>query len=325
MNAGDLCTCGSCAECLWYRNNAELGGDPVPIGEVVDFRHGVANAITILRAQVADENPVIEFSADASGRYRVEFDYHSRAVSLLKAVVPSQMRSWLPESSCWEISPEWLGPLASKFRNAGFPVAGLDETNLAHWFSWCSVAMPTSPDGNRAYTKGMCKVCTAAPHRSGGSECEDCHGQRLTGQHRIIETLVDSGLAEWPEARPAGRGAWRTRAPLELDRDETEVVKHDYTETADAAIIAGRDRSQGKCPICARKPRGSAVVHVSCRNRLLHALSERSFLKSRNAAFQKGLCTVCLNRPHRPSFVTCRNCADLIDVCHQREDKSNGQ
>lgn len=316
------CSCGVCAECQWWQRNTELGGDPVPIGEVVDLRHGLANAIALLQAAAVEDQPLIAFSKSADGRYRVEFDYDARAVALLKATVPAAMRRWIEDEKhdekYWAVSAEWTGPLASKLRNAGFDVVGLDENNIADWFSCFSVATPTSGDGHRAYVKGMCKTCTTTPYRPGGVECEECFRQRLIDQYRIIATLAGEGLAPLPEAEPAIGKARTTRAALPIDRGEIEIVKRDFAAEVDFAILARRDQSvvRPPCPICGRRPAKGAVVHVGCRTRLLHALSGRPFLKSRNKAFQAGLCTVCMTRPHRPpGRITCAHCAELIDVC----------
>lgn len=319
------CSCGACAECQWWQRNAELGGDPVPIGDVVDLRHGLANAIALLVARVVEGQPVIAFSKAADGRYRVQFDYDTRAVALLKATVPAPMRRWISEEKrdkkYWAISAEWTGPLASKLRNAGYEIAGLDQDTIADWFPWLSVATPTSEDGHRAYVKGMCKTCTTTPHRPGGVECEDCFTRRLTDQYHVIATLAGEGFAPWPEAEPATGKARTTRAPLVIDHGEIEITKRDFAAEVDVAILARRDQSVAKppCPICGRRPAKGAVVHVGCRTRLLHALSDRPFLRTRNEAFQAGLCTVCMTRPHRlPGRVTCAHCAELIDVCQRK-------
>jgi hypothetical protein len=318
------CSCGVCAECQWWQRNAELGGDPVPIGEIIDLRHGLANAIALLSARVVEEQPLIAFSKAADGRYRVEFDYDTRAVALLKATVPGSMRRWVVDEKndekYWAISPEWTGPLASKLRNAGFEIAGLDEDNIADWFSCFLVATPTSEDGHRAYVKGMCKTCTTAPHRPGGVECDGCFRQRLIDQHRVVSILADKGLAPWPEVEPATGKARTTRAPLPIDRSEIEIINRDFTVEVDFAILAHRDQSvvRPPCPICGRRPAKGAVVHVGCRTRLLHACNDRPFLKARSKAFQAGLCTVCMTRPHRlPGRIACAHCAELIADVYQ--------
>ena len=319
------CSCGVCAECEWWQRNGELGGDPVPIGEVVDLRHGLANAIALLAARVIEDQPVIAFGKAADGRYRVEFDYDNRAVALLKATVPAPIRRWVKDEKrdekYWAVSPEWTGPLASKLRNAGFEIFGLDEDNIADWFGCFSVATPANEEGHRAYRKGICTTCTTAPHRPGGVECDGCFRQRLIDQHRVIATLAGEGLAPWPEADSAIGKAHTTRAPLAIDHGEIEITKRDFAAEVDIAILARRDQSVAKppCPICGRRPAKGAVVHVGCRTRLLHALSGRPFLRTRNKAFQAGLCTVCMTRPHRPpGRITCAHCAELIDVCQQK-------
>ena len=134
----ETCSCGTCAECQWWQRNSELGGDPAPIGESVDHRHGLANAITLLPATVVEDRPVITFGKEATGRYRVQFDYQAQAVDLLKATVPGSMRRWNPEGKQWEISADWTGPLAFALRNAGFDITGLDEDNITDWFGWFS-------------------------------------------------------------------------------------------------------------------------------------------------------------------------------------------
>ncbi len=228
-----LCSCGAelypdnptdrCRECSWWQRNAELGGDPVPIGEVVDLRHGLANAIALLRATVVDEKPVIVLTRSDTGRYRVEFDYDARAVAMLKDSVPGPMRRWIPDEKCWEISPDWSGPLSSKLRNAGFDVVGLDETNIGDWFGPFAVAAPTNAQGWCAYVEGRCTACAVAPHRPGGVECEQCFRGRLIAQYRIRAALARAGCAPYPEATAATGSARTTQAPLEdrsaRDRD----------------------------------------------------------------------------------------------------------
>jgi len=108
------------------------------------------------------------------------------------------------------------------------------------------------------------------------------------------------------------------------DHGEAEIIKRDYTPAVDAAIVARRDQTaKPPCPICGRRPAKSAVVHAGCRTRLLHALSGRPFLRTRNKAFQAGLCTVCLTRPHRPpGYVTCAHCAEFIAACNQAKGEA---
>jgi hypothetical protein len=161
-----------------------------------------------------DGKPAVTFSRAASGRYRVEFDYHHETVELLKSTVPAPMRRWIPDERCWEISPDWTGPLHSELRNAGFDVDGLDEDNIADWFAPFTTPAPTSDKGRRAYLKGLCKTCTTSPHRAGGTECEKCFHDRLTRQYRVTRALADAGLTPWPQAQHAEGDAWETHAPV---------------------------------------------------------------------------------------------------------------
>jgi hypothetical protein len=310
-------TTGVCAECHWWHRNAEFGGDPVPIGEIVDLRHGLSNAIALLRAVVEDQ-PTIVFSKTDTGRCLVVFDYNARAVALLKETVPAAMRRWNAAEKFWAVSLDWVGSLALKLRNAGFEIDGLDESNITDWFGCFSAATPTSEEGHRAYVKGMCKTCTAKPHRCGGVECEDCFRKRLTDHYRVKAALADAGLASLPQARAA---AHKSKTPIEIDEYELVVVARDYTAAADHVIVARRDLSTAKppCPICGRRPRGSAVVHVGCRKRLLDALGDRPFLRARGMAFQAGLCTVCMQREHRGDSA-CEHCHSLIQQIRETAD-----
>jgi hypothetical protein len=268
------------------------------------------------------EAPIGVAFIEHHGRYRVEFDYHPAIVALLKTTVPGPMRRWVVikrdnvvVAKRWEVSVDWVGPLASAFVNAGITVIGLNHANIADWFDVFSAAMPTSPSGHRAYVKGFCKRCESVPHRPGGVECEDCHRKRLTAQHRVKAALAEAGATPYPEARPAVGSAVTTRFPLEIDHADVAIVERDHTAVFDLLIAAEHNRSTA-CPICGRKPPKSAVFHASCRIRLLHALDDdRPFIKARNKAFQDGACTVCFARPHLQGGVTCAHCAELVDTC----------
>lgn len=132
------------------------------------------------------DTPITVMFIDHHGRYRVEFDYHPAVVALLKKSVPGPMRRWVVikrdnvvVAKRWEISIDWVGPLAAAFVNAGIKVLGLGHTNIADWFDVFSAPLPTTADGYRAYIKGFCKNCKSVPHRPSGVECEDCYRQRL--------------------------------------------------------------------------------------------------------------------------------------------------
>jgi hypothetical protein len=298
-------------------------GDPegqclLPDTNLVDDGPGLANVIALLGARTITEPPeppTITFAKQATSRYRVEFEYNEDAVAILKTTVPSAMRRWVADKRRWEVSVDWVGPLACAFIDVGFDVAGLDEATIADWFSWLVVPVPIGAQGHDAYCKGFCAVCTQQPHQPGGAECDRCFHRRLTRQYRVFEALVAEGLASYPQARPPERtsSARTTHAPLLIDQWLTDipVTKHGYDAAADAVIMAQRE--EATCPICGRRPSKGAVVHIACRLRILHALQGRSFTKSRREGFEKGLCTVCLARPHRlPRHVTCAHCDELI-------------
>jgi hypothetical protein len=281
---------------------------------------------------MGEYEPVVVVFTKRHGRYRVEFSYAPAALAVLKKTVPVPMRRfaarlnpetehWEPlpgeDSKFWEVSIDWVGPLASAFVNAGIEVLGLNQANIGDWFGVFSAAVPTSSGGHRAYVKGFCKTCEAVPYRPGGAECEDCHCKRLIAQHRVKAVLAEARAVPYPEALPATGSARTTRAPLEIDRSDVAIIAHrDHGAVLDILIEAEHDRS-AICPICGRRPPRGAAVHVACRTRLLHALDDgRPFSKARNAAFQDGLCTVCRARPHRlPGDIACAHCAELIDVC----------
>jgi hypothetical protein len=272
------------------------------------------------------EDPLVVFT-EHHGRYRVEFDYHPTALAVLKKTVPGSMRRfmarfnqeterWEPlpgeSSKFWEISTDWVGPLASAVINAGIEVAGFSHANIDDWFAVFSTDMPTRPSGHDAYRKGFCTSCESVPHRSGGVECEDCYHKRLVLQHRVKAALAESRATRYPEALPAGGTARTTRYPLEIDRTDTAIVERDHAAVLEILIAAEHGRST--CLICGRKPSKGAAVHNSCRMRLLHALTDKPFSKARNKAFQGGACTVCLARPHA-GHSTCAHCAAIVDTC----------
>jgi hypothetical protein len=275
---------------------------------------------------VIDE-PLVVFT-EHHGRYRVEFDYHPVALTVLKKTVPAPMRRfmarfnseterWEPlpgeSSKFWEISTDWVGPLASAIINSGIEVLGFSHANIGDWFSVFSAAMPTSPSGHRAYRKGFCKSCESLPHRPGGVECEDCYHKRLVLQHRVKAALAESRATRYPEALPAGgKSAYLTRYPLEIDRADVSIVARDHAAVLDILIAAEHGRST--CLICGRRPPKRVAVHGSCRTRLLHVLDDRPFSRARNKAFQGGACAVCFTRPHT-GRVACAHCAELVDVC----------
>jgi hypothetical protein len=266
------------------------------------------------------EAPIGVVFIEHHGRYRVEFDYHPAIVALLKKSVPGPMRRWVVikrdnvvVAKRWEVSIDWVGPLASAFVNAGIRVVGLNHANIESWFSCFSATLPTTADGHRAYIKGFCKSCELVPHRPGGVECEDCHRQRLIAQHHVKAALAEAGVTPYPEALPAVKNALKTHFPLEIDRSNVAIVApRDHTAVLDLLIAA----SGPPCPICSRRPPKSASVHVSCRHRLLHALDDgRAFSRARNKALQSGACTVCTARPHLQGGVVCAHCSGLIDAC----------
>jgi hypothetical protein len=250
---------------------------------------------------------------ERQGRYRIEFDYSPAAVATLKMAVPGPMRHWLPKGKRWEVSTDWVGPLASAFVNAGIEVLGLNHTNIGDWFAVFSTGMPTRPGGHRAYAKGFCKRCESVPHRPGGIECEDCYQKRLILQHRVKAALAESRATRYPEASPAVGSACTTRYPLEIDRADVAIVQRDHAAVLDILIAAEHGRTE--CLVCGRRSSKGVTVHGSCRTRLLHALDQdRPFSSARNKAFQAGACTVCLARPHT-GRITCAHCTGLVDVC----------
>jgi hypothetical protein len=108
-----------------------------------------------------------------------------------------------------------------------------------------------------------------------------------------------------------------TRTPLEIDQGDVAIVERDRAMVVDILIAAENAQSPMACSICSRRPRKDAVVHATCRTRLLHALGDHQpFTKARNTAFQDGQCTVCLVRPCRmPGGITCPHCAEIVRVC----------
>jgi hypothetical protein len=260
------------------------------------------------------DQPLLVVFTEHRGRYRLEFDYDPDMIALLKKTVPGPMRHWDSQAKRWEISIDWIGPLAGAFVNAGIEVLGLDETNIADWFGCFAAETPTSEEGCRAYRKGLCKTCCAMPHRPGGTECEECFHQRLVAQHRVKAALAEAGATPYPEALAAVGSARTTRYPLEIDRSDVAIVKRDYSVIVDILIAAEYDQST-TCLICGRRPpKGDA--HATCRTRLLHALDEgRAFSRARNRAFQEGNCTVCRIRPRLSGAVACAHCARLVDAC----------
>jgi hypothetical protein len=260
-----------------------------------------------------DDEPFVVVFTEHHGRYRVEFDYDPAAVALLKKTVPAPMRHWVKTAKRWEVSTDWIGPLASAFVNVGVEVLGLNHTNIADWFAVFSTDMPTRPSGHDAYRKGFCKSCELVPHRPGGVERQDCYRKRLAHQHRVKAALAEARAMRYLEALPAGGSAHTTRYPLEIDRTDLAIVERDHAAVLEILIAAELGRSE--CLICRRRPSKGAAVHAICRTRLLHALDGRPFTKARNKAFQDGLCTVCATRPHRPSVITCTHCAGLVDTC----------
>jgi hypothetical protein len=268
------------------------------------------------------EDPLAVVFTEHHGRYRIEFDYSPAMIAQLKLAVPGPMRHWMPKGKRWEVSTDWVGPLASAFVNAGIEVLGLNHTNIADWFAVFSTDMPARSSGHDAYRKGFCKSCESVPHRPGGTECEDCYRKRLSLQHRVKATLAEAHATRYPEALPAGGTARTTRYPLEVDRADVAIVERDHATVFDILITAEPDRSD--CLICGR--RGSSkfgAVHAICRTRLLRALDGRPFTKVHNAAYQDGLCTVCFARPHT-GLSTCARCAELVDICQSLRPTSPG-
>jgi hypothetical protein len=260
-----------------------------------------------------DDEPLVVVFTEHHGRYRVEFDYDPAAVALLKKTVPPPMRHWIKTAKRWEVSTDWVGPLASAFVNVGAEVLGLNHTNIADWFAVFSTDMLTRESGHRAYRKGFCKSCESLPHRPGDTECEACYRKRLSLQHRVKAALAEARATRYPEALPAGGSARTTRYPLEVDRREVSIVERDHAAVLEILIAAEPGRPD--CLICGR--RGSSkfgVVHAICRTRLLRALDGLPFTKPQNGAYQMDLCPVCFARPHT-GHGTCAHCAEFVDVC----------
>jgi hypothetical protein len=290
----------------------------------VDERQGLLNVVTLLPTRVPDALPAVTFSK-ADGRYRVTFDYNARVVALLKSTVPAAVRRWHNGSKRWEVNVDWAGTLVGALRNAGFEVTGLDEFEEAELFWWCLSPVPISKGGHRAYVKGFCATCAQQPHRR-GLECDQCYRKRVLRQHRVRTALAAAGLAPYPQARPSAGSALRCRIPVCVHEDEAPVAAPDHTAALDAVIAAARDHlPKPPCPVCGRRPAKGAVVHIACRRRLLALLADRPFTRPRNAAFQAGLCTVCLTRPHRPpGRITCEHCLRLaleIEARSAKEDQ----
>jgi hypothetical protein len=260
-----------------------------------------------------DESALAVVFTEHHGRYRVEFDYDPAAVALLKKTVPPPMRHWIKPAKRWEVSTDWIGPLASAFVNAGIEVLGLNRTTIADWFAVFSTDMPTRDSGHDAYRKGFCKTCESVPYRPGGVECEDCFGKRLSLQHRVKAALAEAGATRYLEALPAGGTARTTRYPLEINRTDLAIIERDHAAVLEILIAAEHGRSD--CLICGR--RGSSkggAVHAICRTRLLRALDGLPFTKPQNGAYQIGLCPVCFARPHA-GRATCAHCAELVELC----------
>jgi hypothetical protein len=281
----------------------------------VSERTGLVTVVTLLRARVPDAVPTVTFTK-GSGRYRVEFAYHARTVELLKSAVPAAVRRFVKAGGYWAVSADWAGPLACALLNAGVEVSGLDEVT-----EWVLSPTPVGERGHRAYVKGFCATCTQQPHRPGGTECDGCYRNRVARQYRVAGVLAAAGVTPWPEAVPSAGSATRCRMPLWADADGVGIPdKPDYTTAVDAVILAARGLCYPACPVCGRRPTKGAVVHIACRRRLLALLADRPFTRPRNAAFQAGLCTVCLARPHRPpGRITCQHCDGLA---RQIEDRS---
>jgi hypothetical protein len=260
-----------------------------------------------------EEIPFVVVFTEHHGRYCVEFDYDPAALQLLKKTVPAPMRHWIKTAKRWEVSTDWIGPLASAFVNAGIEVLGLNHSNIVDWFAVFSTDEPTRPSGHDAYRKGLCKRCESVPHRPGGTECEECFRQRLIRQHRVKAAMAEAGATRYPEALPAGGSARTTRYPLEIDRTDAAIVKRDHAAVLDILITAEPKRPD--CLICGRHGKSKfGAVHVICRTRLLRALDGRPFTKVHRGAYQDGLCPVCFARPHLDR-ATCTRCAEFVDIC----------
>jgi hypothetical protein len=281
-----------------------------------DTDQALATVVALL--PVARVVPVVAFTTLA-GRYRATFAYDPDAVATLKAAVPSPMRRWVRAARCWEVSAEWMAPLAGALCNAGHTVTGLTEGDVEA-FGCFSAAAPIGEAGHRAYLKGMCTGCEQAVHRPGGTQCDDCHRSQLHRQARVKAALAVIGAMPYPQARPSVGSAIHIRAPLEIDAHQTGASAHDYSAAIDASLTT---QPEGTCPICQRKPSKGAAVHAGCRTRLLHVLTGRPFTKARNEAFQDGLCSVCAVRAHTGS-ATCAHCASLVGACTPTTLKAGG-
>jgi hypothetical protein len=291
--------------------------------ETVDERQGLLNVVTLLPTRVPDTLRAVTFSKANNGRYLVDFDYSPRVVAMLKSAVPAAARRWRRDSKCWEVNVDWAGPLVAVLRNAGIEVIGLGQLEEAELFWWCLSPVPISKGGHRAYVKGFCVTCAQSPHRPGGLECDQCYHKRVARQHRVRTALAAAGLATYPRAVPSAGSALRFRTPVCVHDDEAPAVAPDYTAAVDAVILAARGRCYPACPICGHRPAKGAAVHVACRRRLMALLANRPFTRPRNAAFQAGLCTVCLARPHRPGRISCEHCHRLARQIEDRRQQSS--
>ena len=220
-----------------------------------------------------------------------------------KTVCRARCADGSPTRSAGKISPDWSG-LSSKLRNAGFDVVGLDETNIGELVRSVRGGRTDQRAGLvRLHVEGRCTACRSHRTVLEASNVSSVSGGRLIAQYRIRAALARAGCAPYPEATAATGSARTTQAPLEIDPLEIAITDCDYAAAIDTVIVAHRDQSaaQPPCPICGRRPAKGGLVHVACRRRLAHAVLERPFLKSRNAAFQAGLCTVCSpGRSSRP-------------------------
>jgi hypothetical protein len=296
---------------------------PHPVDEVSEV-DGWINVITLLPRR--ERLPAVTLHKLTTGRYRVDFIYNAQLVALLKTV-PAAMRRWRDAGKYWEVSVDWVGPLVCALRNAGVAVNGLDELDVTEWASWYLPAMPSSRRGSQAYVIGLCETCRQVPHRPGGTECAGCHRQRVARSHRVLAALTARGLASWPRAIPSKGELLSLRAPVLVDEvnDWTPTPAPDV-ETVDAVIAAVRTDNPACCPICGRRPAKGVVAHVRCRRHLLHLLAEKPFSKPRNRAYQSGLCSVCMARPHQPpGRITCEHCGRLVRQIEARSAKQNGE
>jgi hypothetical protein len=310
-----------CAECAWWRTNAERGGAQGPGGDTVDERTGLLNVTTILPVKVPEHPPVVTFRRDATGRYAVTFGFNPEVTGVLKAAVPAAMRRFDYHVKQWNVSADWIGPLTSALCNAGIAVRGLSAVEEAELSWYCLAPMPISKAGHEAYIHGRCVTCTRKPHRPGGIECGSCHCTRVARAHRVRAALAGRGLS-WPTATPSIADALRFRFPLwqlEDDQDAGVGMTPDYADAVDAVIAAAReDIEKPPCPICGRRPAKGVPMHVSCRRRLLALLAGKPFSKPVNRAYQAGLCVVCTKLPYEPHRLTCARCACLVQQAHDQ-------